>query len=262
VAANAQSEEAYKVILQWGREETDSKLAIQLAETYEEEAKLQESLVLAMDKETALKIAIDERIRLKQEQKEREELEKMDFEFAKKFFVDEGRRLLESQKLCAEDEKLVGEWYRSYQELSTKECDEYKVSEEEKMTTRNSQSYSAEKRRIREDFQFASKLQQEMNTEAELRKAKQEITDFRLSRRMLIKTSRSEHQRAQRNKVIAKLSSSLTMSLSSAALAQLWEEAEAQVENVCGGICITILLPNIVKLKVGKFSNAYVELIL
>lgn len=247
-AFEAQNDEAYEVILQWFREENDSKMAAQLARTLEDEAQRQESLAVALDKEEALKLAIDERIRIKEEQRKREELEKLDFEFAKKFFAEEEIRLANSQKLCEEDEIFVRELHRQFQsnvwqDLST-ESKEVGIRKEKEIF---SQEHS--------DFEQARQLQRELDTTNGLEKTRQEIHDFRKARRMMIKTAREDHQRIRRAKAVQQLSkygSDCTFSLSQSAAAVLWERADAEVENVCGGICITILLPNIKKLKVSR----------
>jgi hypothetical protein len=38
-------------------------------------------------------------------------------------------------------------------------------------------------------------------------------------------------------------------------IAEQWEQAAAQVEDVCDGICITLLLPNIIKVKVSATGS-------
>lgn len=259
LALNVQSEEAYKVILQWKREENDSKLAAQLEEALIEEKKLQESLALAKDKEEALKVAMDERRRVQQERKEREELERMDFEFAQRFFVEEGNRILAMKKLCEDDEKFVQKLYSQYN-ANNSQAKEDDIDSFEELKLDDVKHCDDEKDcRTKDDFETAMKLQRELDIENSLAKTKQEISDFRLSRRLLIKTSREQHQRSQRTKALAKLPCS-TSGLSSAAAGRLWEQAEAAVEDVCGGICITLLLPHIVRLRVSRCKARMVRI--
>lgn len=192
--------------------------------------------MLAQDKEQALKIAVEERKRVLQEKKEREELEKMDFEFAKKFSMEDAASLSEMQKLFEEDEKLVKKLYGEFQD--------YPMDKEAEVKS------DVDHRLVKDDFEIAQKFQRDVDKDNQLSKSNQEIADFRLSRRLLIKSSREQHRISQRTKVMAKLSPSTNASiLSSSAAARLWEEAEATVENVCGGICITILLPQILKVR-------------
>jgi hypothetical protein len=207
-----------------------------LEEAIHEEDRAQRSLMIAQDKEEALKFAVEERKRILQEKKEREELEQMDYEFAKKFSMEDAASLSEMQRLCDEDEKLVKKLYGEFKE--------YLIDKDADLKP------EIEQRLIQEDFELAKKIQKDVDKENHLAKSNQEIADFRLTRRLLIKSSREQHRINQRAKVVTKLSPSnnATM-LSSTAAARIWEEAEASVENVCGGICITIFLPHILKVR-------------
>lgn len=91
-----------------------------------------------------------------------------------------------------------------------------------------------------------------------LSKKKQEIEDFNYSIKFNIKTAREEHRRQKRVELVT--SDKFLPCPSIQAIAKQWEDADAEVENVEGGICMTIVLPNLKKLNVKVEKKNKIEI--
>jgi hypothetical protein len=85
---------------------------------------------------------------------------------------------------------------------------------------------------------------------AEVRR--QQVKDYQISRRLAVQTEREAH-RARKYKDMQQ--SFERCQRGHEAVARLWENAEAEVEDVCDAVCITLLLPNIVSLSVKAVRN-------
>lgn len=281
LAFEAQTDEACEVVMKWIREENDAKVASELAKSLDEEDEKEKSIAIASGESAAIKIAVEERKRQKMEAQSKQEQEKLDAEFAKRCVIDEENDLLEKRKVLESDEKYVQELVRS----KSVDCDEKPVADAKtssrprktlsdhkldggsslraeskdsgietaapasrdfKESKESKESKPSSKDSYDEDFEFACRSQKQLRAEEIREKARQEHYDEAYSRKVAAKIARDEHERVKRLNVLSSIVSFPTHKR----IAKQWLEATAEVENVLGGICITLLLPSLIKLKV------------
>ena len=86
-------------------------------------------------------------------------------------------------------------------------------------------------------------------------KTKQEVDDAKLSLNLTIKSIREDHRRHKRLQSLQIFNKLTTVQ----AIKEQWETAEADIEDVANGICITILLPNLLDLKIRRTGPQKIE---
>merc|ERR1711916_246704 len=108
------------------------------------------------------------------------------------------------------------------------------------------------------DFEFARKAQQSFNREYHEEKVTSVAKDAEVAKKMSIKLAREDHRNEKKRMVMNMGKNFRDLKV----VQQVWEDAEAEVEDVSGGICITILLPfmNSIKVKIAGRRKNRVEL--
>ena len=107
------------------------------------------------------------------------------------------------------------------------------------------------------DFQIAKKAQMESIKSDMKNKLDAERADASYARKMSMKIERERH----RSTKATSLKKSGKIFRTAAQVRQQWLEAEAEIEDVCRGICITLLLPFMrdLKVSVGDSQNVEIE---
>ena len=108
------------------------------------------------------------------------------------------------------------------------------------------------------DFEFARKAQQSFNREYHEEKVTSVAKDAEVAKKVSIKMAREDH-RNEKKRLVMNMGKNFT---DLKVVHQVWEDAEAEVEDVSGGICITILLPfmNSINVKISGRRKNRVEL--
>eukprot|EP01034_Spumella_vulgaris_P036568 gene36568-45099_t len=222
---------------------------------------------IALGESEALRVAVQERRRMKDDAEAKVSLSKRDEELAKKMTAEDEeeienhrRRLEEDERFARDvDEKATPQKKSEREETRAESKAEEKQSHDDKhleeKEDKNAESpaeIQARQAQIQRDFDVARIEQQEADTAHKTSKFNQERRDYALSRKLAVKAERAEHRRLKRLEVLAAITSFPTEAL----IAEQWEQAAAQVEDVCDGICITLLLPNIIRVKVSVTGNS------
>ena len=97
-----------------------------------------------------------------------------------------------------------------------------------------------------EDYNVALSEQKAIEREYRSEKEQQEDRDRAVARKLAIKTFREEHRRRKFRELIL----DNPVDASEEGIQKCWTTAEAVIEDVTGGICITVLLPHIKSLQV------------
>lgn len=226
----------------------------------------------------ALRIAIEERRSLQREAEAKRCREEIDSKLAKDIIIDDVENESKFQELCdkdgdyakqvhdaMQDELYAQELYEKEQRLIKKaakrnqdieEADRHiAMIEQQKIDDELHNEY---KKQVHNDFELASRTKITMETQYQLQKKKQEANDSYLSQQLAIKTMREEHRRKKRLQLLS--SSSIVSSSDVNAVAKIWEEADVEVEDVANGVCMTILLPYLLDLKVKRMKKQIIEI--
>lgn len=274
MAKMIQKEEAISLSNEWVQEILDKKLSEKLQKDIQAEEKLQEARAIKIGEEEALRIAIEERRRIKNETDMRKLQEFKDTEFAKATVLEDINDQAKMKELCSFDEDYAKKFAKELQdELFAEEIQRLEEEQQEQRRREQDAILDADSKLAREieeqltkesrdekeianlrDLQLAQRLQAVVDAKSEQENQESIREDAALAKKMSMKLEREEHRRQKR--VQLALSSKNFMDL--ACVVDTWVSAEAEVEDVAGGICITIVLPFLqsIDLKViGKKRN-------
>ena len=283
VAVETQCAEALEMATGWIREEADAKYAEDLHEKLVKEEKDGKEAALKSGESEALKLAIEERRRVQAEAAARREMENKDCEFAKKVVLNDAEEEHNIKEACSKDDEAAERLHRELQdellaeELMKKEEQEFlelqkkkqeMIEQDAKMAQKElaleeERHHNEEKMRQKKildqamhDFEVARKTQVELDVEASKTKTEQENRDAQYALKMTIMHAHEAHRRTKRLEVIhsAKVFNSVKK------VSQQWLDADAEVEDVAGGLCLTLLLPYLRDIKVSALDKKRVDL--
>ena len=152
-------------------------------------------------------------------------------------------------------ERKEQEMYRKQQDELV-EADSKFAAETENQMMKEVQD---EKESLQEaDFKCARKVQQSFNREYHEEKVSSVNKDAEIAKKISMKMAREDHRNEKRRQAMSMGRNLMDLNV----LREVWEEAEAEVEDVAGGICITILLPymNNIKCTIAGRRKNKVEL--
>jgi hypothetical protein len=236
-------------------------------------------LVKKMDEKqnesTALKIAIEERKSMALRAEAKRTMEAKDAEVARMSVLDDIESDYKLSKACEgdeeyalrvkkeiEDELFAAEieereraefeiYRRKQQELADQDFELARL-EQDKIARELDEEYSA---KTSKDFDFARDIQTNLTSHYIANQEVQEREDRRLALKLVTKSAREAHEEQKKAKVLA---SADLCSIS--AIAAQWEDATADIKNVEGGLCLTLLLPHLADLKVNMKKNHIVDI--
>jgi hypothetical protein len=275
VAVKLVTEEVLDVTHQWLNEENDKRIAQKLTKELEINDKKMKQKEIEDNEKEALNLAIHERKRLQQEQQMKQEIEAKDKDFAKRTIQEEKETYEKLGELCANDINYAKELYNQLQdeilaeELYKQEQAEYSKKQaeldclreaDEKLAQKEQELFDKEYKnlkvsQIENDFEFARNEQTALKVNEAQSKTKQEVDDAKLSLNLTIKSIREDHRRHKRLQSLQIFNKLTTVQ----AIKEQWETAEADIEDVANGICITILLPNLLDLKIRRTGPQKIE---
>ncbi len=275
VAVKLVTEEVLDVTHQWLNEENDKRIAQKLTKELEINDKKMKQKEIEDNEKEALNLAIQERKRLQQEQQMKQEIEAKDENFAKRTIQEEKETYEKLGELCAndinyakelynqlQDEILAEELYKQEQaEYSKKQAELDRLREaDEKLAQKEQELFDKEYKnlklsQIENDFEFARNEQTALKVNEAQSKTKQEVDDAKLSLNLTIKSIREDHRRHKRLQSLQIFNKLTTVQ----SIKEQWETAEADIEDVANGICITILLPNLLDLKIRRTGPQKIE---
>ena len=273
VAVKIQDDDASSLMNEWMQEVKDKQVAAKLSERLEAEAKDRYLREEHEGETAAMRLAVEERKRVQIEAEAKKQMEEKDSYMAKQAY-DEEKHMMDQ---CEQDDALARELYdadiaeqlQKAEEIRAqaekKRCNEL-ASADEKLAYAAQHDLEEELRQQatkqeEEDLAVAKRLMAEDNVlirnERE-QQLKQEMEDQKLSKKMQITNLRAEHRRQKYLKMV--VNAPYASGINVPTTAEMWRDAEPCIEDVAGGICITILLPNIKKVDV-KLSKKHVVVV-
>ena len=248
---------------------------------------------IARGEREALQVAIQERKRIAAEAQARKEQEALDQEFARRSILRDVEEQHELKTLCEGDEEAAKRVHQQLQDellaeklqeaenqaaaqreeerkrlekaqaakdfemaRRTQACLDVEIQEEK--TARNQ-----EKLAVAKDFEMARRTQacidveiQEEKTARNQEKLAREKEDASIALKLAVAASRQEHRRLKR----LNLMKSPTLFNSIEKVMSQWEQAEADVEDVAGGLCLTLLLPFLRDIRLKAIKNNTIDL--
>jgi len=282
-AVETQAEEAMSLANDWIREESDAKIAEELSEKLKYEEKMTKENEISAGEAEALKVAIEERRRIQAEADAKKHMECKDSEMAKQVVIDDAEEEHAFKELLSKDDEAAKKLHDQLQdellaeELMKKEEAEFMVLQKKKQALIDKDAKIAQKELLREqeafrvsekqrqdevlrqamaDFEVARKTQKELDVAASEAKMTQEKEDAQCALKLTILAARDAHRRAKRLELIHSPKVFNTISK----VSQQWLEADAEVEDVAGGLCLTLLLPYLRDIKVSALDRKRVDL--
>jgi hypothetical protein len=221
---------------------------------------------------------MEERKRMLSEAQDKKSIEAKDSEMAKKLVLDDVESDHKFSELLSNDEKYAKDVYDSLQdelyaeELFKQEKMRYEeevmdrvalLAADEKMARDHQEKVSKEvsaddKRRQEDDYELARSLQNQLDAKYKQMKSKQELQDSALSKKLAVAIAREDHR--QKKQTEWKKSKNYSDFNTVTSIAQQWLDADAEVEDVMDGICLTIILPQLRGLNVKVHSKRTVEI--
>lgn len=283
-AMQVQTNEAFELAVAWMREEQDKQLADQLvreAKEGEEKEKQRRAVDIAKNEAQALQVALEEQRRIKAEAKMKQDIECKDIEYAKKTVLDDVEEQYEMKEqmksLCLNDEDYAKLVYKQLQDemlaeqLLRKEEEEImrkrqeleKLAEADEKIARQQQDhmdkeyYADAKKKAENDFALACAKQTEFEHETKQNMRKQELADYQYCKNLTINQMREQHRNTKRSNILSLIADKFK---SPDDIATQWETADAEVEDVLNGVCMTILLPHLKDIKVRIIGKNKIEI--
>lgn len=274
VAHSIQRAEFKSISNEWVQEIVDKKVSEKLQAEIEKEEKANAASEEKRGEEEAMRVAIEERRRIKALAEEKRKAEAADAEFAKKSIlaeIDERHRI---EDLCGKDEEFAKKYAKQIedeilaeriQEEEKKEQEVYRRHQDELVEADCKFAAETESRLMKEvedekeslrraDFEYARKTQQSFNKEYHNENVTSVAKDAEVAKKVSMKMAREDHRNDKKREVMNAGKNFMDLKV----VREVWEDAEAEVEDVAGGICITILLPFMNNIKVtiaGRRKN-------
>ena len=283
-AAKSLIDDACMMTAEWIQESQDRQVAKAVNDKLDQEDRLRRQAESKDGESYALKVAMEERSRIRNLQQAKAELEEKDHSFARKVVLQDIDAQCEFKALCDNDSALAKEVYNSIQDELYAEnlYNEEKLKEalylaklqdihesDSKFAFEQHRLMEAEESKLRAAVEESDRLfaiaQQEHESKAALTEKQQiEEADALMARRIQVQGFRQEHRRLKRvehmamvhNRVLGGMITAATIEM----IANQWANAEAKIEDVADGICITIILPYLNDLSVRAVGTATVEI--
>jgi len=260
-AIDQQAEEAVTVLSEWLQESQDFQLAQELATALEQEGDCQKRLELIQGEAEALRVAVEEKRRMKNEAQAKSELERADEEFARKLAADEVKYYESRNKQFEEDEKFCFELDEEEKKTSSEAKSSSTTSPAESKSgdirdMADSKSDYKEGRLYKEDYeekedvQSSSSTRTSRSTSLSSTKIVSETSNKRITKR----EQRSQEQKQKFDELPAThpwKKFNFTIMKDEPTISKLWEKAVVEIQEVKESLCIVLQLPNIQKLHIG-----------
>lgn len=271
VASKIQDTEASSLMNEWLQEVSDKQLAAALSE--EEKRKAAEEKEAHdrrqdADSAAAARWAAEERRRAAREVQEKHAREEADALAAQHAF-DEEKTYADA---CARDDALarelhdteVAEAYQREEErraAAARKHHEDLASLDERVAQAAQEALEHEERELaakqeEEDQMVVRRLMEEEGSQRQ-QQMQQEAADAKLSHKMEVANYRAEHRRQKHLHMVVARSGAAAL----ATPAEQWRDADPVIEDVLGGICISLLLPHVkdVAVRLTKKNVVVVE---
>mmetsp|Transcript_10381 Transcript_10381/g.15779 ORF Transcript_10381/g.15779 Transcript_10381/m.15779 type:complete len:414 (-) Transcript_10381:151-1392(-) len=267
-----------KLCSDFEREDRDFKYAKDVEQTEKEMAKELDEMRKAEEKNNesaALKLAIEERRAQMVRAQAKRDMECKDAEFARLSILNDIDSDFKLEEKCKDDEayalkvkkeiedellaeELAAQEREEYETMSARrrelELNDYAMAKEEQERISKELSKEAEILSAR-DFDIAREVQSNITLHYVKNKEQQEKEDRMLAKKLITKSARESYEADKRAEIL----SSVDL-CSTASIAAQWKDAEADIQNVMGGICITVLLPHLQDLKITTPKSYVVDI--
>lgn len=220
---------------EWLQESQDFQLAQDLAKALEQEQDCQKRLELIQGEAEALRVAVEEKRRIKSEAQAKADREREDEEFARKLAADEVKYFEDRKQQFEDDEKM------SYQ-LEQEEKRLYSDSKSESKDFDGDDCADAKSSRFehKEDRPMKEEVDEKEAPKEVKEKTKRELRSE--EQRRLFKELPSNHPYKKFNFKVMK---------DETVISKIWEKAAVEVQEIKDSLCIVLQLPNIQKLHIG-----------
>ena len=218
-----------------------------------------------LGKMEALRIAIEEKRQRDYQIQMRKDQEEQDRSYARSLLSYEEELIKQREDLCAKDSEYAQLLMRQMQEEdltgSDAKAEEKSGSSPLRFLKRDQELAKIEQEREVDDLhtkgddgdqELALREQKQLDREEGKNKREQDKEDAHAARRLLRQCSREDHRRLKLETLAAPKAAQCK---DLAAVGALWENAEGEVEDVDGGICITLLLPHLRDLQVALHEH-------
>lgn len=254
VAVETQCNEALEMASEWIRQDEDEVLAAKVQQDLANEDELKRKLEVSKGESEALNVAIEERRRVQQEAQSKKEREASDVEMAKRTVLDDVEHDHDFKKLCEQDDEVAKKVHQQIQdELLAEELAEKEKNAFEK---RQIASRAAESKLVASDFEVARETQIAMDVREGESRMQQEAADSKYALKVAVSSARADHRRTKRLQLVH----SPVIFDNIRKVGKQWEMADAEVEDVAGGLCLTLLLPYLRDVKIKSVGLARVDL--
>ncbi len=269
IAVDKQVEEAIDLLGEWIQETNDFKLAQELAEAMEKEMESQKRLEIIQGESAALKLAVEERRRIKAEADAKVAREKEDADYAKRIAEEEEKYYHDAKRQYEEDEKMCKDLQDEHNAPRYEEKEDDEKAPSRRCFDSDDDDYKADSKDDDAAFDFVpnqtfagtattSYLEHKEDGEPDFSAYQEEVPDTSGDRDLAISIARNEYrqdfQKLKQRQMLA-LYDSHQSSKDEKLICQLWDRANAEVDDVQGAVCLTLLLPNVKKLKVNIESD-------
>jgi rubrerythrin len=205
-------------------------------------------------------------------------MEAKDSEYAKKVVLDDVESDHKFSELCSNDEKYAKEVYDQMQDelyaeelmrqeklrvereneerLSLIMADEKIAREHQHMASKEAEEKDS--KMAENDFELAKRIQQTLDNKFLQLQKKQEMEDAKLSRQLSVSMAREAHRQQKSSKWTS--SKGFKHFQDTQSIQQAWLDADADVDDVMDGICLTIILPHLRQLNVKVHGKRTVEI--
>jgi hypothetical protein len=231
-----------------------------------------------LGEKAALQLAMEERRRVLAEEKNTRDRECKDAEFAHQLIDTEAKEHAHIVELCSGDDELarrieamlhdemLAEEIQRQEMLADQKIREQRAQLEQddaELARREDELHSKkealERAQQLENDSMEAKLMQEIeDANAAIERKKMELKDATLSQRMQIQASRQDHRQQRKAEMISSGKRDAVIHNADALIRQ-WEECDADCEDVAGGICLTLFLPNLRDIKVNIIGKSILD---
>lgn len=230
------------VLSEWLQESQDFQLAQELAKALEQEHDCQKRLEMIQGEAEALRVAVEEKRRIKSEAQAKTDQELADEEFARKLAADEVKYFESKKQQFEDDEKYCHELQAQERQLYGESKAESKDDLTDCSSIADSKGGGDEKQVLREEKSSRS-LKESKDDDSVLESP-------RTSRRALrSKLQRQLFDDLPENHPYKKHNFNFTKD--EALVSKIWEKGSAEITELKEALCITLQLPNIQRLHVG-----------
>jgi hypothetical protein len=255
------------LLSEWLQETQDLQLAQQLSKALETERDCEQRIALIQGEAEAIKIAVEEKRRIKAEAQAKLDIERADEEFARKlaadevkYFEDKKRQFEDDEKYCYTlEEQEKGRHAVPLRVESKDENDEEECKDDATADTKG--SYDDDEKESYCDAKETFREEKEASPVAKPAPVVDEDEEKEGTPETLRQKKRALRSKLQRQRIEELPSShpfkkyNFNTLKEESVISKLWEKANVEINEIDESLCLTVQLPNIQKLHIGMENH-------